>query len=232
MKKLPRHYWLQQHYEIISIEGKDFLTTPVNEKNPKIKYYCSYESLFDVLFDTHQAIGHGGRDRMIKEVNRRYKNVSQKEIRIFLTLCEPCQRKKCGTQKGVVVKPIISHHLNSRCQVDLIYFQSQPDEEFKFILTYQDHLTKFTLLRPLKCKEAVAVAEQLLDIFLTFGAPCILHSDNGRKFCNAKVTELDKGCRNANVWASVKPKNVLVWKLDICVIPDATKVQRAAINNF
>ncbi|KAF0748352.1 KRAB-A domain-containing protein 2-like [Aphis craccivora] len=36
-----------------------------------------------------------------------------------------------SSKKGVVVKPIISSDFNSRCQVDLIDFQSHPDEKFK-----------------------------------------------------------------------------------------------------
>jgi hypothetical protein len=39
------------------------------------------------------------------------------------------------------------------------------------ILHYQDHLTKFAVLRPLTSKLAAEVGFQLLDIFLLFGAP-------------------------------------------------------------
>ncbi len=44
-------------------------------------------------------------------------------------------------------------------------------------MNYQDHFTKFVHLRPLKSKTAAEVAWNLLDIFLTFGAPAILQSD-------------------------------------------------------
>ena len=65
--------------------------------------------------------------------------------------------------------------------------QSQPDGPYRFILNYQDHLTKFVQLRPLKSKSAEAIAEALVQIFHIFGAPKILHTDNGREFAN-KVT--------------------------------------------
>jgi transposase InsO family protein len=94
-------------------------------------------------------------------------------------------RKNKKTQKKrIVVKPILHNEMNSRCQVDLIDMQSNPDPDIKFILVYQDHLTKFVLLRSLHNKRADEVAYHLLDIFTTFGAPNILHSDNGREFCN------------------------------------------------
>jgi len=96
-------------------------------------------------------------------------------------------KKKGSTAKKVlVVKPIISSEMNSRCQIDLIDMQAQPDGEYKFILVYQNHLTKFVLLRPLIQKRAEEVAYVLLDIFTTFGAPSILQSDNGREFANIK----------------------------------------------
>jgi transposase InsO family protein len=74
--------------------------------------------------------------------------------------------------------------MNSRCQVDLMDMQSNPDRDVKFILVYQDHRTKFVLLLSLHSKRADEVTYHLLDIFTTSGAPNILHSDNGREFCN------------------------------------------------
>lgn len=78
---------------------------------------------------------------------------------LYLSLCEACQKKAKGKKKGIVIKPILTSEMNSRCQVDLIDLQTQPDNEFKFILNYQDHLTKFVVLRPLKTKTASEVAK-------------------------------------------------------------------------
>ncbi|KRZ10756.1 SCAN domain-containing protein 3 [Trichinella zimbabwensis] len=71
----------------------------------------------------------------------------------------------------------------SRAQVDLINFQTMPDGDYKYIMTYLNHFTKFCILSPLKSKRAEEVASKLLEIFLTFGAPSILQSDNERKTC-------------------------------------------------
>ncbi|XP_060873949.1 KRAB-A domain-containing protein 2-like [Metopolophium dirhodum] len=67
--------------------------------------------------------------------------------------------------------------------------QAQPDGDYKFIMVYQDHLTKFfyVILRPLTYKRAEKVAYVLIYIFTTFGAPEILQSDNGRDFFTNKV---------------------------------------------
>merc|ERR1712098_451603 len=60
---------------------------------------------------------------------------------------------------------------NSRCQGDCIDMQSCPDGEYRYIMVYQDHLTKFTILEAMKTKEAVEVAGNLVKIFKTFSAP-------------------------------------------------------------
>jgi hypothetical protein len=73
---------------------------------------------------------------------------------------------------------------------DLIDMQSEPDGYYRFIMNYQDHLTKFTILRPLKIKTAEEVAYQLMDILCIFGAPFILQSENGREFSNKVIENL------------------------------------------
>ena len=85
---------------------------------------------------------------------------------------------------------MVSSELNSRCQDDLIDLQSNSDGEYKFIMVYQDYLTKFVQLRPLKTKRAEEVAHYVLRIFLTFGALAILQSDYGREFSNQVISEL------------------------------------------
>ncbi|KFD48312.1 hypothetical protein M514_10804 [Trichuris suis] len=93
---------------------------------------------------------------------------------------------------------------NSRCQVDIIDFQSHHDREYKFIMAYQDHLTKFLVLKALKSKTA-EVAHNLVDIFTLLGAPSILQSDNGREFANKVVTGLKRH------WPSLKIVHVNPW---------------------
>jgi len=69
-------------------------------------------------------------------------------------------------------------------------------------MNYEDHLTKFTILHPLKSKTAEEVAYQLIDIFCMFGAPFILQSGNGHEFANKIIQNLtDYVARNeARAW--------------------------------
>ena len=109
---------------------------------------------------------------------------------VYFGLSIPCLKKSKVPKKGLVVTPMIFSEMNSRAQVDLIDMQSQPDGELKWILVYQDHLTKFVQLRPTKPKRAPKIAYILLDIFSIFGAPNMFQSDNGRKFVNSVIVEL------------------------------------------
>ncbi|XP_058789958.1 KRAB-A domain-containing protein 2-like [Phymastichus coffea] len=197
-KRRPQDYQFLRRYDVAEFSNKEKLIFPANENDTKIRFYAHTEELFIILHDAHNSVGHGGRDRMRSILNEKYKNITKEVVMAYLNLCEICQGKLRVPRKGVVVKPILSTEMNSRCQVDLIDMQSQPDRVFKFIMVYQDHLTKFVQLRPLMCKKADLVAYHLLDIFLTFGAPSILQSDNGMEFC-AKIIE-----ETCSLWPELK----------------------------
>ncbi|XP_063595407.1 uncharacterized protein LOC134772370 [Penaeus indicus] len=93
----------------------------------------------------------------------------QLALELFKSLCEECHKKRKRPVTKDVVRPILSKKFTSR--VELIDMQSMPHSNFKWIMVYQNHLTKFCILRPLQTKRAVEVAFQLVDIFLLMGAP-------------------------------------------------------------
>jgi len=120
-----------------------------------IHYYCKMEELFDVLETAHVNIGHkrtsGKRHCFVcdsqkhslyiflskflflsvmeAELKKKYCNITGQVIDLYLALCEQCQLKKIPKQ-GLVVHPVLSNYMNSRCQVDLIDMQFEPDGYF------------------------------------------------------------------------------------------------------
>ena len=94
-----------------------------------------------MIHDAHLAIRHGGQNRMIKETQTKYKNITAESIILYLTLCAPCLKKPKVPNKYLVIKPVIFSKMNSRVHVDLIDMQSKPDGDLEWILVYQDHLT-------------------------------------------------------------------------------------------
>jgi hypothetical protein len=149
------------------------------------------DDMYDTIKRSHISTGHGGRDKMSKELSTRYANVTREAVELFKTLCVECLKKrKRMAVKGVVVRPILTSEFGSRGQVDLIDMQSMSSCSYKWIMVYQDHLTKFCVLRPIASKRAAEVAFQLLDIFLLLGSPHILQSDNGCECTASVITEL------------------------------------------
>lgn len=195
-KKESVDYRRLARFDVILVQGNEKLIEAINGETDKIRYYLHSEDLFDILHDTHLSIGHGGRTRMEKELQAKYKNITKEVIMLYLTLCKLCQQKNSKLKKVLASKPIKEVH--SRCQVDLIDMQLNPDGEYKFIMHYQDLRTKLSFLRSLKSKRPKEVAHALLDIFTIIGAPSVLQSDNGREFSSQIVSEL------SNIWPELK----------------------------
>lgn len=226
-RKTPEDYQRLSRYDIVTVGTVKRLIVPVKNETEPIQYYCFLEETFDIIHLTHISIGHGGRNKMMKELKQKYKNITKEFVVLYLSLCEPCQRKlnvhslnneklsvnslnndkfsdnSLNNEKLSVpkkeVKPMQSDQLNSRCQVNLVDMRSQPDGEFNFIMVYQDYHTKFLILRPLKSEQAEEVAYHLLDIFTIFGPPCVLYSDNGEEFANKVIDELSKQWNELNI---------------------------------
>jgi len=142
------------------------------------------EDFYEVLRRAHEETVHGGRDVMLNNLRAKYYNINQAVVQKFVSICGICERKRNRVQSKDVKKPILTEDLNGRCQIDLIDYQSRPDGEYKFVLVYQDHFTKYVILRALKMKTKEAIVDQLFPIFIDFGVPILLHSDNGREFDN------------------------------------------------
>ena len=57
-------------------------------------YYVALENVFDIVKRAHIATGHGGRDKMVSELSKKYANITRHAIGLFKSLCVECVRKK------------------------------------------------------------------------------------------------------------------------------------------
>ena len=104
-----------------------------------ILYYVFAKEMYSIVLKAHLNTGHGGKDKMLKEVNKKYANVTRDVLNLFKEMCKECQLKKRKiASKGLVVKPLLSKDFNSRGQVDLIDMQSMRDGDF-FALSRSSH---------------------------------------------------------------------------------------------
>lgn len=178
-KKSDEMYNLRKNYVIKEFAGVCKIVTKKEEKLMATK-----ESVSDLIRDLHECGGHKGEKKTHKLITANYANVSRKLVTEYIKHCQRCveNMKKVEVTAGVVVRPILATYFNERGQVDLVDMQTLPDGDYNWIFHYQDHLSKYHFLRPLKCKTALEVAHHLMQIFVDFGAPSILQSDNGREF--------------------------------------------------
>ena len=103
------------------------ITTKKLKERGTDRIHVSVDDIFDVINTEHLSSGHGARDVTHDKVSELYANVTKEFVQLYVDYCETCLLKKNKVRKGLVVKSIVSNTLNSRCQVDLIDMQSQPD---------------------------------------------------------------------------------------------------------
>ncbi|GBM33452.1 KRAB-A domain-containing protein 2 [Araneus ventricosus] len=123
-KESSRDYRIIERYDVLTVQGCDKLIEPLSDVRQSVKMFVHADELFDVLCFAHLSIGHGGRDRMIKQLNTAYKNVTQAQIKLFLDSCEVCQQKQKSDGRGISVKPVMSSPFDSGCQVGIFYLPS------------------------------------------------------------------------------------------------------------
>ncbi|XP_068241069.1 KRAB-A domain-containing protein 2-like [Palaemon carinicauda] len=118
-KKTPHEYYLLKKYEILKC-GDVLQLTRRRTANEDPIYFAKLEDTLDIIMRAHIATGHEGRDKMVKELSKKYANITHDAISIYKSLCIECQRKrKQPTFKGTIVRPILAKNIGSRSQVDL-----------------------------------------------------------------------------------------------------------------
>ncbi|KAK6174222.1 hypothetical protein SNE40_017541 [Patella caerulea] len=63
-----------------------------------VKNQQNIEHSFDIIQKAHIATGHGGRDKMMKELSKKYANITQEAVTIFKSSRVPCQLQQNQTQ--------------------------------------------------------------------------------------------------------------------------------------
>lgn len=118
--KKGKHYRRLRRFSVLTVGTEEKLVVPVSPEHTEIVFFVQYEDLFDILHKAHITIGHGGRTRMLKELSRRYKNVTAEAVMIYLKLCELCQKKPSRPKKVFASQPALSHEMDSGCPIDIV----------------------------------------------------------------------------------------------------------------
>ena len=170
-------------YEVVEIGGRKRLINKLKqEKSGRRHFYGTIEETLEAIHHEHFRLGHAGQNKLHQVCKGSWETATEDLVNWYVERCEICQAKLRQLTRPIVVKPVRSHRPGGRGQVDLMDYQAIAYNSYRWVLHYQDHFSKLSMIRPLSNKQAISVARELLDIFCIIGAPAILQSDNGREF--------------------------------------------------
>ena len=195
------YYYVKRKYAIkkfrdrwVLIDRKNNNKNNDDDDTTFIPHYVHKEEIYDVINIAHRDSFHGGRIKTMMAVKQQAVNIKHSHVKTFIALCKTCQeiKRRRNAKNETRGKSIKTLEFGLRGQVDLINVRNltnknNKEEDFRYILNYQDNFSKFCLLRGLINKKPHSIIEALKDIFTTIGAPRILQTDNGKEFVNKDV---------------------------------------------
>jgi len=145
------------------------------------------------------------RSQTIKESHDRHHLGSTATYRILETLyfcpmlrthvdklvrsCKTCQLWKKRQSQRIPRSTHVPSLPMELVSVDLLDLQTR-SQGARYVLVILDHLTNFTVLKPLRAKTATLVHEALASTFAILGYPAVLLSDQGSEFLNKLVLRI------------------------------------------
>lgn len=159
-----------------------------------------------VKFHEHILTGHPGSNRLYNVIreNGYYWFGMKTDIRDFLKTCDQCQKIKIDrhpTKVPMVITDTAKEPLE-KISMDIVGPLPLTISGNRFILSLQDHLTKFLFLKAMPQHTAETVAKNLLTFFASFGLPKTLLSDQGTEFRSQVITKLTNDFGISHIFCS------------------------------
>ena len=133
-----------------------------------------------VIKDCHEGNGcHLGPEKLYHTLKLScYWPGMSSDIVDFCSACAICRERK---PRGPLLAPLGSMPIGKPWEFVATDILKVPmsAEGHQYILTFQDYFTKFLYATPIKDQSAETVTRELVKVFSIFGAPAVLHSDQG-----------------------------------------------------
>ena len=151
------------------------------------------EFRLQALKGLHEDVGHPGRDRTIDLVRSRfYWPFMATDIEKFVAYRGRCIRHKSPDPPRAPMKSILTKEPMELPAIDFLSLEKGKGG-FENILVVTDSFTKFSWAFPTRDQKATTVAKLLWEkIFINYGMPQRLHSDQGRDFEGKIIQSLCK----------------------------------------
>jgi len=125
-------------------------------------------------------------NKTYEAIKRHYQWPNMKgEVEEYVRKCEKCQLNKALRPKGKAPMEIttMAKHPFERCALDIVGPLTETMSRNKYILTFQDDLSKFIVAVPILQQDAETVARAfVLNVVLKFGTPAQILTDQGSNF--------------------------------------------------
>lgn len=165
----------------------------------KVKIYTDYKISDEVkkslIEEQHITCigGHQGVSRTVKRLRQwvLWKNM-KREVKNYINNCKQCQiNKEKRKSKQPLVITTTSSRAFERVALDIVGPLTKSRNDYMYILTLQDDLTKFSAAYPLKTTDAATIAKTFVEKFVCyFGIPTNILSDQGSNFLSSLFKQM------------------------------------------
>jgi hypothetical protein len=164
------------------------INTIVKDETGKPMGEIGNEKKQQILYEYHDAPlgGHRGMNKTYKAMKAKFSwPHMKKEIEEYIKKCKSCQVNKLLGPKGKAPMEITTtaEHPFEKCSLDIVGPLPETNRGNKYILTFQDDLSKLVTAIPIAQQDANTVAREfVLNIILKMGTPKHILTDQGTNF--------------------------------------------------
>ncbi len=134
---------------------------------------------------SRRIAGHMGEKRTLSSIRQRFWwPFMRGDVARWCRVCDPCQRRKArpGPKHALLQQDPVGAPMEWIC-VDILTFSDVTENGNCCVLVISDSFSKWTEAFALPDHQALTVADVLVtEVFLRFGVPRIIHSDQGPEF--------------------------------------------------
>ena len=119
---------------------------------------------------------------------------TKQELEEYVRQCETCQKNMITQNKTRMPMKITTtpEVVWEKCALDIVGPLSQTLDGNKYVLTFQDELSKYTLAKPAAQQDAMTISKAFVEVILKFGIPQMILTDQGSSFLSEIFTNVCK----------------------------------------
>ena len=140
----------------------------------------------------HRLGGHFGIKKTLYNIRVRFWWPGLRaDVSRWCRTCSACQRRNPRTGARMSLQQDLVGSPMERMAMDILSFKEQTENGNTCVLVVTDYFSKWTEAFALPDHQAITVADTLVtELFLRFGVPRILHSDQGSEFQSELIKEV------------------------------------------